>query len=86
MTYSLLGSVSSFENYWWGGGGGGTTSISYSAKVCNLWKSRIKFLKRSLFEERSLYNNWAIFKSLKPNNKSTIPVLDHFQFSNFQAT
>ena len=39
MIYSLLWSVSSFENYWWEGGGGGggggglTTFISYSAKV-----------------------------------------------------
>ena len=33
MIYSLLGSVSSFENSWWGDAPH-TTSISYSAKVC----------------------------------------------------
>ena len=32
MIYILLGSVSSFENYW--GGAPRTISISYSAKVC----------------------------------------------------
>ena len=34
MIYSLLGSVSSFENYGWAAPR--ITSISYSAKVCNL--------------------------------------------------
>ena len=34
MIYSLLGSVSSFENYWWGGGGGGGALLHFHLLFC----------------------------------------------------